>query len=57
MYAVQDARELVGNRRRTWLSCLALAAAIWAVPQSAMAQSIAGLVKDSVGLRASRRDG
>ena len=46
-------RDLVesttGNARRTWLSCLLLAAAVWAYPQFASAQSIAGTIKDTSG--------
>jgi len=46
---MRDLAESTGNVRRTWLSCLVLATAIWAWPQVAAAQSIAGTVKDTSG--------
>ena len=44
---MRDLAESTGNVRRTWLSCLVLATAIWAWPQLAAAQSIAGVVRDA----------
>ena len=44
-----DLVETLGNTRRHWLSCLVLAAAMWAVPQVASAQAIAGTIKDTSG--------
>jgi hypothetical protein len=46
---MRDLVESTGTARRTWLTGLVLAAAMWALPQVAAAQSIAGTVKDTSG--------
>jgi len=49
MHVRQDTCGSTGATRRTWLLGLVLTAAIWALPQTAMAQAITGVVKDTSG--------
>ncbi len=49
MYGCQSTDDFARRGWRIWLFCLAIAAAVWALPQTASAQAIAGVVKDSSG--------